>query len=362
MIIIIQEAGKAVERVYSHYHAPQARRVHRLVTSAALADIMDSNFFQEFFVRGAASRNHGNGAEEEEAVSSEEPAASARLPSMDTVSAVSLDLQRCSMSDLYARVNRDGAKLKCQMLDLGSMTRSIASLGSRCSSDGNDVGRKDGASKEEEGASKEGEGASKEGEGASKEGEGASEESLVDRPRRPSSSSASDSGASVHSDDLFDTEDGSPSEQPPRGRGAQTEPIRSSQTVASVLSLFDSVVSPYHAKVREVLAAQSVMDKMRAVWQSVDLLSQKTGEVCKARGMDTLLPMSIFATASFTEDLFIDYYVQLLILTDLKPAFAFHSMYDFSLTNALATYMFLFEARFSGRASARSSREEVSLV
>jgi hypothetical protein len=61
--------------------------------------------------------------------------------------------------------------------------------------------------------------------------------------------------------------------------------------------------------------------------------------------------LSIFATASFPEDLFVDYYIQLLILQDLKPSFALHSMYDFSLTSTFSTYMYFFEKRFSGHSA-----------
>ena len=250
-----------------------------------------------------------------------ELAVGSRSQSFDTVSAFGLDLQRCSMTDLYARANRDGAKLKLQMLELESVKCSVTSLGSYSSSDSNDLGKAD----------------------LSKEAVG-TDIPEVSQLQKESSSSASDSGASVHSDDLFDTDSLTLDEPCP-----ERETIRGSQTVASVLNLFDSVVGPYHAKVQEVLNASSIMDKVRTVWQSVDLLSKKTGEICKARGMDTLLPMSIFATASFTEDMFVKYYIQLLILTDLKPSFAFHSMYDFSLTSALSTYMFFFEDRFPGR-------------
>ena len=318
-----KEAGKAVESVYTHYHAPQARRVHRRISSVALTDIIDGNIIQEFF--HCASRDHHS------AEDSSSESACARIQLSDTASVVSLDLQRCSMTDLYAQVNRDGARLNCQMLDLKSVTHSVNSLGSYSSSDSNDLSEV----------------------GPSKEGDSA--DILQVGQLQKEDSSASDSGASVHSDDLFDT-DGSISDKSPQER----ETIQSSQAVgASVLSFFDSIVEPYHAKVQEVLDAPSVMEKMQAVWQSVDFLSKKTGEVCKARGMDTLLPMSIFATASFSEEMFVKYYIQLLILTDLKPSFAFHSMYDFSLTSTFSTFMFLFEDRFPGRVQSDGSLNPV---
>ena len=319
-----KEAGKAVENVYTHYHAPQARRVYCHISSVALADIMDSNFIQEFFVHGASIDHHS-------AKDSSSESACARLQSSDTASVVSLDLQRFSMTDLYALVNQDGARLACQMLGFQSATHSVNSLGSYSSSDSNDLGKV----------------------GLSKEGASADVPQVSQLQRE--NGSASDSGTSVHSDDLFDT-DGSISDKSPQER----ETTQSRRAVASVLScFFDSIVEPYQAKVQEVLDAPSIMEKMQAVWQSVDFLSKKTGEVCKARGMDTLLPMSIFATASFSEEMFVKYYIQLLILTDLKPSFALHSMYDFSLTSAFSAFMYLFEDMFPGRVQSDGSLSSV---
>lgn len=304
-----------VESVYTHYHAQQARKVHRLVPSMVTADIMDRNFFQQL-----CFREESRGCHSAEDFPSE-LAADARSRSFDTLSAASLDLRRCSMTDLYARANRDGAELKLQMLELESDKFSVTYLGSSSSSDSNDLCK---ANLSNEAV-----------------GTDISEVSQLHRE----SKSASDSSARVHFNGLFDTDKPCP----------ERENIWDSQTVAPVLSLSDSVVEPYHAKVQEVLNASSIVDKMRAVRQSVDFLSKKMEEICKARGMDNLLPMSIFATAGLSEDLFVKYYIQLLILIDLEPPFALHSVYDFSLISALSAYMFFFADRFPGRVQSDES-------
>lgn len=309
-----QEAGKAVEQIYTHFHAPQARKVHQVVSSVALSDIMDSNFFRDFFMRrlSRVSSSEGGEPSKESAVGFQGAA--------DTVSAVSLDLMRCSVSDLYARVNRDGARLNYEMLEMDALCGTLDLFSVQSSSSGDLTT-------------------------AQNDDTAASTNSLEVRPEQilgRSDSSASDSGASIHSEDLFDLDTPGPEDR----HGSVTESMHSSQTVASVFNLFEVVVGPYQELVQAVLDAPNVMEKLRAVWRSVDFLCQKAGEICQARGMDTLLPLSIFATASFTQELFISYYIQLLILMDLKPSFAFHSMYDFTLTNAMSSYMYLFEAKF----------------
>ena len=302
-----KEVGEVVERAYTHYHAPRARQVYQQASSAALADIMDGHFFQEVFA-GGVSRESESGDPVDEAV--------LRVPSMERMSALSLDLQRCSMTDMYAAANKDGARLTCQMMTLEMMTQSIC-----LETDSNSATQAEGESGSASTIS--------------------TAEPIEEKKQggRPVSSSGSDTCVKELSD--LDRSAAKP-------HGSESNSIRSSHTVSSVLSLFDNIVEPYHAKVHEVLQAPDILEKMRAVWQSVDFLSRKTGELCKARGMDTLLPMSIFATASFSEELFVQYFIQLLILLDLRPSFVLHSLYDFSLTNAFSTYMFLFEARFSG--------------
>ncbi|KAL8626023.1 hypothetical protein ACOMHN_012615 [Nucella lapillus] len=342
-----RQAGAAVEQVYAHYHAPQARKVHRLVCSVALSDIMDSNFFHDFFHQRLSRTSSGVGGGGGRGGESSEKSAVSFPKAADSVSAVSLDLMRCSVSDLYARVNRDGARLNYEMLEIEAMCGSLDLFSVQSDSSGDLT------------AAQVGDDSDATAPLATKLGGEDAKTDLSDKSELGrSDSSTSDSGASVHSDDLFDPEVASGPKERGSSSNERTERVRSSsQTVASVLSLFELVVEPYHELVKEVLDAPSVMEKMRAVWKSVDFLCQKSGEICQARGMDTLLPLSIFTTTSFPEDLFVRYYVQLLILTDLKPSFAFHSMYDFSLTSALSSYMYLFEANCPTSSAVASSDE-----
>lgn len=356
-----KEVKDAVVRVYAHYHAPQAKRVHRHVAAMALADMMDSKMFEAIF-NPASAIPSSSGSESFEDLGGAGLPVLLRLPSADTVSAISLDLQRCSVTDLYAKVNRDGARLKCQMLEIESIRCSVSLEGSS-----SDEGRGERSSvadtvvKGDRGTGGDTEVITyNDDKDSDKDGKGDTVKSLKDElDDLPPSSASSESGASIHWDDLYDnSSDSDRHHQSPDSENSD-KTIRSSQTVQSVLGLFDSIVGPYHAKVREVLAAPDIMEKLKCVWQSVDFLSRKAGELCNQRGMDQLLPLSIFATASFPEDLFVDYYIELLILQDLKPSFALHSMYDFSLTSAFSTYMYLFEKRFSesvGGTSHQSAR------
>lgn len=357
-------AGEAIEKIYMHYHASGAREIHQQVSSAALADIMDSRFFQKFFMGGGAA------AEPDTGRLSEEPDVVGRFKSQDSLAVLSLDMQRCSVTDLYMLANRDGAKLQCHMFDLEDMLSSspIESVGSTGSSE---LSKTDHSSGENVVTGESGSGesdVSKEsgidissgngGENGTQHAQGGA--SCGSEPNVQSTTNRCMDG-----DDPSD-EDGTQKGQPgPLGSRVKAskvscsadndamsgrdraETIRSSQTVSSVLGVFDAVVEPYHEKVRQVLKAPTLMEKMRAVWKSVDLLSKKTQEVCNDKGMDSLLPMSIFATASFPEDLFVCYFIQLLILLDFKPAFAEHSIYDFSLASAISTFMFFFESRFT---------------
>ncbi|KAL8598195.1 hypothetical protein ACOMHN_043266 [Nucella lapillus] len=323
-------AGEAIEKIYTHYHARKAREIHRQVSSAALADIMDSHFFKKFFLGAGVSSepDQGNDSEERDIVG--------RFKSQDSLSALSLDLQRCSVTDLYALANRDGAKVNCHMMDLEDLLASspAESVGFEHSSG---VSKGDHSSGENLMA------------GDSRESDASGESGFViisaansdenDAHHDQSSASCSPGSSDQSARDLGGTDNDN-------GR-AEATTVRSSQTVSSVLGIFSAVVEPYHLKVQQVLTAPNLMEKMRAVWKSVDFLSKKTQEVCKDKGMDSLLPMSIFATASFPEDLFVRYFIQLLILLDFKPSFALHSIYDFSLSSAISTFMFMFEARFS---------------
>jgi hypothetical protein len=300
----------AVLSVYTHYHAPEAREVYRRVTAMALADMMDSRMFQVIFNPGRASSDpseapQGGGGEGEDGWT-DLAGAVPRNMSSDAVSAVSLDLQRCSVTDLYAKANRDGARLNKQMLEIESIRCSVASEGSTSS------GEEGGPTFTVRAGSSEGVGGGSGSNGYSTvthpsssvaydsdsetthsdatktHSGGASRESpsrgdrVVDakkhrtghtndasanlrahdtnhtthvktHARKGSLDASSESGASVHSDDLFDDlEDTSGPSHPRGGRRNSLDSnrtIRSSQTVASVLSLFDSIVQPYQAKV-----------------------------------------------------------------------------------------------------------------
>ncbi|XP_076454941.1 uncharacterized protein LOC143289740 [Babylonia areolata] len=356
-------AGEAVLQVYTHFHAPQARKVHGVIRSVALSDIMDSEFCRDFLTQrlsrmssGGEGEGDGEGEKEECVVRG---GFRQRHQPPDAVSAVSLDLMRCSVSDLYARVNRDGARLNYEMLELEELSGSLqrCSVRSEGSADSGDlsVGSFDNitfsapnleaavAESEVVVAAKVKDKDEVNPDPSTTNTTNATTPTTITR----SDSSTSDSGASIHSEDLYDDDDDNNNDNAQNSTRPRTDSARSSQqTVANVLSLFDQIVGPYHRLVQAVLDAPDVMEKLRAVWRSVDFLCQKGGEVCRARGMDTLLPLSIFATTSFPEELFVGYFVQLLILTDLKPSFVFHSMYDFSLTSAMSSYVYLFQARF----------------
>jgi hypothetical protein len=298
----------AVLSVYTHYHAPEAREVHRRVTAMALADMMDSRMFQVIFNPGRASPDpseapQGGGGEGEDGWT-DLAGSVPRNMSSDAVSAVSLDLQRCSVTDLYAKANRDGARLNKQMLEIESIRCSVASEGSTSSGEEGGPtftvcgGSSDGvcgsgsnrystvthpssssvaydsdsetthsdATKTHTGASRESPSRGERGD-AKKQRAGHTNDASANHrahdtnhtthvkthARKGSLDASSESGASVHSDDLFDDlEDTSGPSHPRGGRRNSLDSnrtIRSSQTVASVLSLFDSIVQPYQAKV-----------------------------------------------------------------------------------------------------------------
>ncbi|XP_076436181.1 uncharacterized protein LOC143275787 [Babylonia areolata] len=337
-----KEAGEAIERAYTHFHAAQALEIHRQASSAALADIMDSRFFHKVFMDGMAVATPAGKPGPPAERASGNSAAVGRLQTQDTLSALSLDLQRCSVSDLYALANSDGAKVNCHMLELDGFI-AVEPLGVGVSGD---------ASKGEHGggetvaAGKSGKSGRVNVEGNNFGGSGIIISITDCEEAGHQSGSSSHEGSSFNSTDLNRTDDDDDDRVVVDQCGLAETSIRKSQTVASVLGVFDAIVDPYHEKVRQVLKAPTLMEKMRAVWKSVDFLSRKTQEVCNDQGMDSLLPMSIFATASFSEDLFVQYFIQLLILLDFRPSFALHSIYDFSLSNAISTFMFLFEGRF----------------
>ena len=296
-----QEAGKTVERVYSHYHASTARHMHQSMSTVAVDDLRDSSFLQCFL----AFSKREDVTTGDDSVSGQAKVGCAK--STDAWSMVSLDIQRCSLGHLYSCANRDGAKLKCQMLELEKMN--LLESSSLADVDLDTVTSKD-----------------------------------FHRPsveKKDSASQSSDSGHSVHSDDLFESD--TVGEDLHSATSSVSDFIRDSQVCAFISCLFNSFVDPYQKRICEVLKTEDIMGKLRLVWQSVDWLSQKAGDIFGVRGMDTLLPMSIFAMTLFPEDVFVDYYVQLLILQDIKPAFIIHSIYDFSLTSAFSIYLYLFE-------------------
>nr|KAG5686104.1 hypothetical protein BaRGS_013095 [Batillaria attramentaria] len=303
----------AVERVYFHFHSKKVARLQKMVSSLALADIMDEKFFADLFVNSLA-RDSGRHRTSDD--SNFELLTLARSHSMESLAAVSLDLQRCSVTDLYAIANKDGARLQ-QRLELDSV--GCFSSASVVSHSGSDSG-------EEKGGSRLGR----------KDSSSVSPSGDPLHPKDASPSDSSDSGASVHSDDLFSAEDPSSEKQ-------ASSTITSSQTVASVVGLFESIVQPFHELVQNVLDCPDFFQKLQAVWRTNKFLSEKVTLHCRSNGMDSLLPMSIFAIVSLRKELFVRYYVQLLMLIDFKPDFCLHSMYDFSLMNAYSPYMFLFE-------------------
>lgn len=306
-----RESLQAVEKVYYYLHAQKVAQLHKKVSCLALADIMDEKFFADLFVNSLSrvSSSHQSGRE-----SNFEVLTLARAHSMESLAAVSLDLQRCSVTDLYAIANKDGARLQ-HRLELDSVGHlSVVSVASSSGSDSGDGQKKPGGSEQI----------------------GATLGSDVIHPENASPSNSSDSGTSIHSDDLFGTETA--------GVQAQaSHSITSSQTVSSVVGLFESIVQPFHKLVQNVLDCPDFFEKLQAVWRTTQFLNEKVTLHCRSNGMDSLLPMSIFAIVSLRQDLFVQYYVQLLILIDFKPDFCLHSMYDFSLMNAYSPYMFLFD-------------------
>lgn len=310
-----KEALEDVESLYNHVYGSKAYSLHGIVSTLALNDIMDDAFFKDVFENRLKETTH---------TCRESGCATADISysrSAESVSALSLDLQRCSISDLYEFANRDCQKLETQMCDLDlDPVRHVSASFSICErslngSNSLSVDATNSISQSDNNA------------------------------QLPHSmpSSGSDSGASVQWDDLFaeDVVEEVVVPTTPKLNAA----IVSSQTVASVLSVFESIVQPYQKMVQEVLDCTDLMEKMQAVWRSVTFLNRKTEEHCKSGGMDSLLPMSIFATVSLRREVFIRYYVQLQMLIDFKPDYFLHSMYDFSLTNAITPYIFLFDRK-----------------
>lgn len=361
------ETLQAVQKVYFHYHARKVTKLHKIVSSLALGDIMDERFFADLFMN-----NVGRGSSSQLSDESQfEHLAHAH--SVESVAAISLDLQRCSVTDLYTIANKDGARLQ-QRLELDSVGRFSISACADNSSDGGtgeanpdyvdiNLGMLDHA-------------ISDGGMGQRNPGNINRNLGMVDHAShtlQPQNASeftreilssnrlsectvaqltelyecSSDSGASVHSDDIFDAEPGSESQ-------THTS-VRSSQTVSSVVGLFESIVQPFHELVQKVIDCPDFFEKLKAVWHTNQFLSQKVTLHCGSSGMDSLLPMSIFAIVSLRRDLFIGYYIQLLMLIDFKPDFCVHSMYDFSLMNAYSPYVFLFERQVRSTAVSNES-------
>lgn len=303
------EALETFEALYSHVHGANVRALHHNVANLALADIVDDKFFEDFFMSGLVREDAESKGEAWEMITVP------RVKSSNSLTAVSLDLQRCSVTELYAMADRDCAKLCQEMLDLDPQSRPSESPVHDSGEDNP--------------------------EGSSCQHNSSSDTENNRQQQLSRTSSISDSGGSIHSDDLFSDF----SDSPEVCQRTESASLRSSQTVQSVLGMFESVVQPFNNLVQQAVECPDLLGKLRIICQSTTFLNQKVEQHCTGHGMDSLLPMSIFATVSLREELFVRFYIQLLMLIDLKPDFFLHSIYDFSLTSAYTPYLFLFDRK-----------------
>lgn len=304
-----------LQQVYARLHSAHGAQMHAVVTSLALTDIVDERFFEDFFVRNLDwKRLKGDG---KDGVAGQREAEEGLTPeeSVEPLSSTTLvsDLRRCSVGELYALVDKDCLKLCKQMRELEHTEMLSGSLSSKSSSSSSSVSSPDVGDTDVRSESK---GHDSDSSSSSGDAEGRSEEAVLQQLKKRASAL------------VFVT--------------SKTQGRRS---VTSLLAAVDGVIAPFNALMQQVVDSPDLLEKLRLLEQGVRFLAQQVELHCQDKGMDSLLPMSLFATVCLQRDVFISLFTQLQLLNDFRHHVVLPAVYDFGLTSAYTPYFFLSERK-----------------